>query len=284
MSYTKRIASALAIVIGTCGQAFSAPVSLGLEVVDLNAQASSVTLPSSISFLCNSIVGIACPQTGDISISKTPGTGPIGSLNQTSGEGRIFYPARINFPLLGALGRGPVDATLVGSFFTSVPDSALISFDMGFINDPFLGRIVINNNNKDVKNVSALLTGAPGTTVNGFFSDITQEEYDRLERHRLRDMMDFALAELINLYPLTPAIDASVLDIIKSMYDSAPATELILYFPDAAPGDQFRVSQLTGVDSLALTNSVPETGSLALVAIGFFGLMVNRRFKGSNLR
>ena len=260
--------SCLILVIVLCigNYAFGIP----LQVVGLDASATSITLPT--------LPGPAgSPSTGDISILLTPGFNVTGTLDQTTGEGLLFWPARINFPLLQSFGKDPIDTVLVGPFFTSEPDNFLIAFDMGFIDDPTIGRAYIANNNKNEKNVPILLACSVGTTVTGSFVDIGQADYDRLEKDRLRGMMDQSLSALRAFDPSVPSIGSDVLDTIKSMYDSDPNTELIMFFPDAPVGHQFRTSQLSGTDAL---QCVPEPATMLLVGTGLIGLAgFRKKFK-----
>jgi hypothetical protein len=242
---------------------------LGIMVSKLNAQATFITVPT--------LGGVS---TGPISISLS-GKQLTGSIDQRAKEGVLYWPVRVNFPLLENIRSNPIDFVLVGPFF--IPDETrLIALDMGFIKHPQLGLAIVVNNNKNFKPTPPLLTGSAGTCVDGTFKDISQEDYNRYERSRIRDMLSTAYERLRALDPTVPSVSFGVLDTIKSLYDYDPATELVIFFPDAPAGNQFRVSNLTGTDTLCLVTITPtatQWGLIALVVLlaGSLAFMIRRR-------
>jgi hypothetical protein len=270
----KQITLCAVLALMLCGAATPArSATLGLQVAQLNAVASPVVLPSTPGFPCSAAT-TPCPSTGDLSISHR--AGPIGTIDQASGTGSIYFPSSVNAPLFSALGIGPVNVTQAGNFFLSAMDNGLISVDIGFADLPTFGPVYAININILAINVSALQSGGPGLAAPGMFQDLTQEQYNRLLNGTLRGMLDGAMQTLQGVEPQVPSLPPSVLDAVKNLYDGSPSTELVLYFVNAAPGDQFRLSQLAGTATLALA-AIPEPATLALLAAGLLALVRRRR-------
>jgi hypothetical protein len=238
-------------------------------VSKLNAQATPITVPT--------VSGE--PSTGPISISLI--SAKPGTIDQRSKDGVLYWPVQVNFPLLESIKSSPIDFVLVGPFF--IPDETrLIALDMGFINHPQLGKALVVNNNNNNKKTTQLLTGSAGTCVDGTFTDISRADYDRYVAPRIRAMLSTAYERLRALDPTVPSVSPGVLDTIKSMYDRDPTTELVIFFPDAPAGNQFRLSNLTGTDTLCLVTITPtatQWGLIALAALlaGSLAFMIRRR-------
>ena len=99
--------------------AFSAQI--GLEVTAMDASDTGILVPG---------VGLS----GTMTITRSPGSAPVGYLDQGTGEGVLYWPVSIGAPLFDTLGIGTLDMVSVGPYVGSELDSCLICFDMGYIN------------------------------------------------------------------------------------------------------------------------------------------------------
>ena len=67
---------------------------IGIEVTAMNAGGTAINLPT--------IPGN--PSSGPVTLSVTPGVNPVGTLDQSTGEGILKWPVRMDFPLLQMAG------------------------------------------------------------------------------------------------------------------------------------------------------------------------------------
>jgi len=235
-------------------------------VSDIDATASSIDLP-----------GLG--PTGEVAITRSSDIGPMGYLDQSVGEGRIYWPVTLNAPGLAGAGVADLEVTMVGRFFCSAHDNKIICFDMGYINDPTLGQLAVANNNKvdaggggGGANVQMMLTGTPPISVAGEFVDITTALYESLEKDTLRATMDLARQDLYDLNPGMPVISDAMLDTLKAMYDSDPQRELIIM---PLGSGLYLSSQLSGAETMLVT---PEPATLfVMMAAGLPALLKRRR-------